>query len=74
MTLCPTNPQIRELEDSLDYLQDIEGLELIDCPVFERKVYRDALSLGRGVVECENEKAATEIYALVAAIEELAHG
>ena len=68
LTQCPTNPVIQELQEATSYLADFPELTLLDCQVFDRKVYRDALSTGYGVTECKNPKAAAEIENLWGAI------
>ena len=68
LTLCPTHPLIKEIQEAREYLQDIDGLQVLNCHIFDRKVYRDALSTGHGVVESRNKKAAAEIRSLLKVI------
>jgi len=68
LALCPTNPVIKEIQEAREYLQDIDGLKVLNCHIYDRKVYRDALSTGQGVVESKNKKAAAEIRNLVKVI------
>lgn len=68
LALCPTNPVIKEIQEARAYLQDIDGLKVLNCHIYDRKVYRDALSTGQGVVESKNKKAAAEIRNLVKVI------
>lgn len=65
---CPTNPLIREAADSHEYLAADPGITLLDNRVHSRKVYRDAMSAGYGVVESANTLAGAEIRMLVSAI------
>ena len=65
MTMVPTNPVIREREEAKEYLEDYPEIELLSEVICERKIYRDALPLGRGVVEMNNPKAASEIHSLI---------
>jgi chromosome partitioning protein len=65
MTMVPTNPVIRERKEASEYLDDYPEISLLAECICERKVYRDALPEGRGVVEMTNSKAASEINALI---------
>jgi len=69
LALCPTNPFVKEIQESREYLLDIPGLKVLHCHIYDRKVYRDALSTGHGVVESKNKKAAAEIESLVKVIQ-----
>lgn len=71
ITMAPTNPIIQETKEAKAYLQDYPDFELLTTVVRDRKVYRDAISEGRGVVEMDNTKAAAEIQLL---IQEVIHG
>jgi chromosome partitioning protein len=62
--MAPTNPQINEAQAAQGMLADFAELKLSDVIVRERKVYRDAATLGQGALEMGNEKALTEISAL----------
>ncbi len=68
LALCPTNPVVKETQEARAYLRDIDGLKVLNCHIYDRKVYRDALSTGQGVVESKNKKAAAEIRNLVKVI------
>jgi|TARA_B100000315_G_scaffold167955_1_gene156471 chromosome partitioning protein len=59
----PTNPSLKELEDALSYM---EGLHLnpLKTHIANRKIYRDAIGCGRGVLELKNKKASVEIESL----------
>lgn len=70
LTMCPTHPQNPEIQDAREYLGSIEALTLLDCQVHDRKAYRDALSLGRGVTEHTDDKAREEIMRVVGVINE----
>jgi chromosome partitioning protein len=65
LTLAPTNPIINEINEAKDYLKDFPELNLMSTVVRDRKVYRDCMSEGRGVVEMTNPKAKEEIQSLV---------
>lgn len=71
ITMSPTNPQVNELENAREFFNDFEQITLLKTVICDRKVYRDAGSLGLSVLEMDNEKAAHEINALW---EELSNG
>jgi chromosome partitioning protein len=65
ITMAPTNPVINETKEAQEFLQDIPEIELLKTLVRDRKVYRDSISEGLGVVEMNNYKARNEINALL---------
>jgi chromosome partitioning protein len=65
ITMAPTNPVIHEAEEAREYLQDYPEIQLLNTIIRDRKVYRDAMSEGMGVVEMDNTKAADEIRQLM---------
>ena len=64
LTMAPTNPVVREVKEARAYLQDYPDIRLLKTLVRDRKVYRDAISDGRGVVDTDNRKAAAEMRSL----------
>lgn len=68
LTMTPTHPTVKEREEAIEYLSDFPEMRLLEAAVCERKVFRDALSFGKGVVEMRDEKAAQEIQNLVTEI------
>ena len=64
ITRAPTNPSITEVAEARELLADYREIELARSIVRDRKVYRDALLEGRGVVEMDNGKARAEIQLL----------
>ncbi|GAB6852446.1 division plane positioning ATPase MipZ [Paraburkholderia kururiensis] len=64
LSMAPSNPAIREVEDARELLSQFEQLELADTVIRDRKVYRDALLGGHGVVEMTNSQARAEIQLL----------
>ncbi|KVU07010.1 cobyrinic acid ac-diamide synthase [Burkholderia ubonensis] len=64
LSIAPTNPAIREVEDARDLLATFDMLELADTIIRDRKVYRDALLMGKGVIELDNGQARAEIQLL----------
>jgi chromosome partitioning protein len=71
ITMAPTNPIIHEEADARACLDDYPEIHLLTTLIRDRKVYRDAMSDGLGVVEMENPKAKAEIKSLVG---EVLHG
>lgn len=64
LTLAPTNPSVKEVEEAQGYLSDYQEIALLKSIIRDRKVYRDAMSAGQGVVELDNSKAKDEINQL----------
>ena len=65
ITMAPTNPVVHETEEAREYLQDYPEIHLLNTIIRDRKVYRDAMSDGLGVVEMGNPKASEEFLALM---------
>ncbi len=65
LTLAPTNPLINETNEAMEFLSDFKDIQLLETIIRDRKIYRDTMSDGIGVVESNNEKAANEIHALI---------
>jgi chromosome partitioning protein len=70
ISMAPTNPIISETQEAQELLTELHELLLSKAIIRERKVYRDAIAEGRGVVEMDNEKAIAEIEALAKEIYE----
>jgi chromosome partitioning protein len=64
ISMGPTNPVIHEAQEAQELLEDLTEFKLSEVVIRDRKVYRDAMAEGRGVIEMSNEKAAGEIEAL----------
>lgn len=64
LSMAPSNPVIREVENARELLAEFEELKLTDTIIRDRKVYRDALLAGKGVVEMGNSQAKAEIQLL----------
>lgn len=64
LSIAPTNPVIREVQDARELLVEFDQLELADTIIRDRKVYRDALLVGKGVIELDNSHARAEIQLL----------
>lgn len=65
LTMAPTNPVINETKEAQEYLSDFPEIKLLDVIIRDRKVYRDAVSEGKGVIEMDNSKAKVEVNNLV---------
>jgi chromosome partitioning protein len=65
ITMAPTNPVIHEETDARECLIDYPEIKLLATMIRDRKVYRDAMSEGMGVVEMDNPKAKMEIKNLI---------
>lgn len=65
ITMAPTNPVINETREAREYLEDFPEITLLKTLIRDRKIYRDALSMGKGVIETDNYKAKGEISYLL---------
>lgn len=65
--LCraPTNPSITEVADAREVFAEFKDIEVARSVIRDRKIYRDALLEGKGVVEMDNGKARAEVQLLV---------
>lgn len=70
LTMTSANPLVKETKEAYDYLMDYPNIQLLNSTLKDRKVYRDAMSEGLGVVEMNNPKAKSEVHHLM---EELFH-
>jgi chromosome partitioning protein len=64
---APTNSQMREIEDAINYFKDakLENLELASSIIYERAVFRKAPTNGRSVHELMiNKKAEEELTSI----------
>ena len=68
LTMCPSNPSVTEIQDAKDYLERVSGFAVIAPCIHDRKVYRDAITEGKGVTEMSNDKAKAEMLAVWEAI------
>jgi chromosome partitioning protein len=66
LTMCPTHHANTEIQQAREYLS--EHINVLDCVVYDRKAYRDALSMGLSVTEYSDKKAKQEIKALTKAL------
>ncbi len=70
LSMAPTNPIVNEAKEAQEFLAEFPSITLLKTIVRDRKIYRDAVSEGLGVVEIDktNEsarKAKKEIQDLV---------
>ena len=63
-TMCPTNVRGKEGAEAEEYVTDYENIPFLASRIYDRKVYRDCMSEGLGVIEMPSNKAAEEIHAL----------
>ncbi len=64
LCMAPSNPAIREVAEAQELLAEFDQIKLAKTVIRDRKVYRDALLAGRGVVEMDNGQAKAEIQLL----------
>ncbi len=64
--MTPTNPFMhKEVDEYREALAKVKGIELAPVELKERKVYRDAILAGKGVVELANVQAKAEMDAFI---------
>lgn len=61
----PTNPFVKEAEEAQECLEDYPEIKLLNTIIRDRKIFRDAMSEGIGVIGMNNDKAKDEIRNLV---------
>lgn len=61
---APTNPLVTDVRNAQEFLQGFHEFGLADTYIRERKIFRDAMLEGRGVVEMRNAQARAEIQLL----------
>ncbi|MCP3868636.1 MAG: AAA family ATPase [Gammaproteobacteria bacterium] len=71
ISMGPTNPAVHEDQDASELLSELPEFDISGVVIRERKVYRDAMVEGRGVIEMNNEKAIGEVEALAKEIYQL---
>jgi len=65
LTMNPTNPSVNEEAEAREYFQEFPIIQPLKTMIYDRKVYRDSMSVGRGVTEMNNPKAKAEIENLL---------
>jgi chromosome partitioning protein len=64
ISMGPTNPAITEAQEAKEILSELREFAMSEVIIRDRKVYRDAMAEGRGVIEMTNDKAVAEIKQL----------
>jgi chromosome partitioning protein len=65
LTLVPTNPMVRELQNARAMLADYPAFSPCQTVIYDRKAYRDAVFLGKGVLEHHDAKASAEVESFI---------
>lgn len=65
LTLASTNPVNQETKQAKDYLIDFPIVNPLTAIIYDRKIYRDSISYGQGVIESNNTKAINEFTHLM---------
>lgn len=61
LSMAPTNPLINEVAEATQLLDEFPTIQLCPTIIRDRKVYRDASPLGKGVLEMDNSSAKAEL-------------
>jgi chromosome partitioning protein len=64
LSMAPSNPVINEVQEARSLMANFPDLAMSDSVIRDRKVYRDAMLEGKGVLEFDNPKASAEIESL----------
>lgn len=64
LSMAPSNPMINEVQEAQELLSESSDIGLGKNIIRDRKVYRDAMISGKGVVEMSNSTAKAEIQLL----------
>ncbi len=64
VSMAPTNPRVTEAADATEMMAEFNEFAMAASVIRDRKVYRDAMCEGRGVIEMADPKAVQEIEAL----------
>lgn len=65
LSMAPTHAAVTETDEAREVLVDLPGFRQSEAVIRERKIYRDAMAAGLGVMEMDNLKAQAEIERLV---------
>ena len=68
ISMAPTHPAITEAQEAQQLLMKLPDIQLSRVFIRERKVFRDVMVEGKGVIECNNRKAKAEIQLLAGEI------
>lgn len=61
ISMAPTNHNLKERQEANQVLSKLSEIIISDIVIHERKIYRDAIAEGKGVVEYNNRKASDEV-------------
>ncbi|UCQ13145.1 peptide transporter (plasmid) [Edwardsiella tarda] len=66
-SMATTNPVLRgnERKEFIDYLDEFPSIQTLESVICFRKVYRDCMSSGLGVLETDNTAAKSEMEKLM---------
>lgn len=69
-SMATTNPVLRgnERREFLEYLEEFPTINTMETVICFRKIYRDSMSTGIGVLETDNESAKSEIEQLISEV------
>ena len=76
INMAPTNAKSAEIENAKQLIKQYPEMQLLNTVISYRKVYRDAMSVGLGVIEL-NGKSDSEVAArkeITSLVEEITHG
>jgi len=65
INMAASNPRVNEHKQAQEYIAQYPEIQLLDTIIRDRKVYRDAMAEGLGVIEMGNKKAKVEIELLM---------
>ncbi len=68
ISMATPNPVVKEAAQARELLSELPEFTMLQTVIRERKVYRDAMIEGKGVLELTNEKAIAEINQLATEI------
>ena len=72
INMASTNHLVAEVKEAQAYLQDFPIVKLLNSIIYERKIDRDVVPIGAGVIDIDHTKAKDEIEKLLEEI--LNHG
>jgi len=61
ISMAPTNHNLTEDDEAIELLSTLPGINISNIIIHERKVYRDAIAEGKGIIEYSNNKANDEM-------------
>lgn len=64
ISMAPTHHLVTESTEALEFLDEYTDFSVAEQIIHDRKVYRDALYEGKGVMEMSNDSATLEILSL----------